>query len=686
MVKINAIFLFLVLIALPLHMSAMQQDTSRTEVQEDLERALEDFDPSEPESDGETLTQFLQELAANPININIANKDEILRIPWINLKIADAIVSYRDSVKAFQSIKALLEVKGIGPATLEKIKPYITVGGKGIGGQKKYVNYRYWSAGGKLEVYSRYRRNLEQQKGYSLLPEEGGYLGNPIKYYQRIRYRSDHLSANLTQEKDPGEPFKGTAGLDFLSWHVALENNGLLKDLVIGDYSLSFGQGLVLWSGGAFGKGRETVGAANRKERGISPYTSAQETNFYRGAAATVGGKIQVSGFYSFRKQSGSIISKDTVRFPQSSGLHRTLNERARYQNIRQELYGGNLRVELPLGYIGATAYKTVFSKYIFGGDAVYDRYDFSGISNSAAGLNYRLLISSSVLFGEATAGENGGIGVIAGVESAVGTGTELTLAYRNYSRDFQSILGSAFGESSGMPQNEEGVYAGIRQEVNKVISVSGYFDRYRFPAPRFGTGQPTKGHDWLGLLEITINRNLEIYLQARSELKEDEYESSDSFGRAFRKLDEAMRSTYRLQLDYWVNNKVRLRSRGEFVQSRKAGENLEAGYLIYQDFRVVASPKLKIDGRITVFETADFDSRVYQFENDLLYVMSNEVLFGQGQRLYVLFNYEPFSFMEIWTKFGITVFEDQLTVGSGMDEIQGNRRSEIGAQVRFRF
>ncbi len=672
------------LISSPL--SAYQQDSTRADVLEDLEKALDDIDAEDADLNSEQLVQLLQDMQANPVNVNKADRDELITIPGVNLTIAMAILTYREANQRFVSIEDLLKVRGIGPVTLAKMRPYITVGETRVTKNNTFFRYRYWSEGGKLELYSRFQQRLQQAEGYRRLPEDGGYLGSPVKYYQRLRYRSEHLSANITQEKDPGEPTGGTAGLDYFSWHIALKDNGLLKDLVIGDYSLSFGQGLVLWSGGAFGKGRETVGAANRKERGIAPYTSSQETGFYRGAAATVGGRIQVTGFYSYSKQSASVISGDTLRFPQATGLYRTLNERARYNNIRQELYGGNLRIEVPFGYLGATAYKTVFSKPIEGGNAVYDRYDFSGLSNSVAGVNYRCMISSSILFGEAAASKNGGMGFLVGVESDIGGSIEMTMAYRNYSKDFQSIMGDGFGEASGTPQNEEGMYLGLRQKLNNKMILSGYFDRYRFPAPRFGTRQPTKGYDWLGLFEIKINRNIDLYLQVRSEIKDDEYTGRDPFGRSVRLLDAAMRRTYRLQVEHQVNNKVRLRSRFEYVQGKKGGEETVSGYLLYQDIRVAVSPKIKIDGRVTVFETESFDARVYQFENDLLYVMSSEMLYGEGQRIYVLLNVEPFRFMEIWAKFGITIYENQLTVGTGLEEIQGNRRSEVGVQARIRI
>lgn len=675
----------LVLICWSGEVFAQQQDTTRSEVQEDLERALEDFDPNDPQFDTEQLTQYLQDLAANPININSADVDMLLRVPGINLKIARSIIEYRDTVKPYESVDELTEVSGLGSVTLNRIRPYVTIG-SGLNLARLYSDYRYWINGGRFEMFSRYQRTLQKQEGYRHSPSEGGYLGSPDRYYQRFRYRSNHLSINFTQEKDPGETLSGPTGFDYNSWHFALQNNGKLRQFVVGDYDLSFGQGLVIWDGASFGKGREVISAVNRNGRGVSPYSSAQETNGYRGVAATYGGKLQFTGFYSYRKRTASIIAGDTIRSPRTNGFNRTENDLAVHNNTRQELYGGRMRMELPIGFIGASGYKTVFDKHIHPGNAVYNRFDFEGTNNTAFGVDYKFLLGPTLVFGEGARSKNGGYGFISGIEAPVGNDTEMTLAYRNYQKEFQSILGNGFGEASGQPKNEEGIYMGLRHSLNDMITLSAYMDQYRFPSPRFGTSQPTRGYDWLGLAEVQLSRNLEFYIQARSEIEDDEYEEVDEFGRIQQRLGKAQRSTLRGQLAYWVNPEIRLRMRGEAVRSRQAGEAEEYGYLLYQDLRFVAASKWTIDTRVSMFNTASFKTRVYQFENDLLYVLSNQVLSGQGQRLYLLVNYKPFSYMQVWAKIGMTVFEDERVIGSGLNEIQGNRRSDLGLQIRLMF
>lgn len=671
---------------LPALAYAQQHDSTRPEVQEDLEQALEYLDPEDMEMNSEQLIQFLQDLAAKPVNINSADLYSLMQVPGINLKIARAIIRYRTDTKPFEELRELTEVAGIGRVTFEKIQPYVTIG---IGlelSRELFTDHRYWTDGGQFQAFTRYQQDLQEARGYKESPEEGGYLGGPVKYYQRFGYQSDHLSVNLTQEKDAGERLSGPMRFDHQSGHLAVEDNGSLQMLVAGDYSLSFGQGLVLWNSGVFGKGSDVIGAANRNGRGIKPYTSAQETNYYRGTAITYGRQFQLTGFYSDGRQTASEVSADTTRFPTESGYHRTIREHERRGNIKQKMYGGRLRMELPFGMIGATGYQTMFDRYIVASDQDYARYDFEGNSASTTGIDYTLLLGPAIAFGEAARSKNGGMGFITGVESPMGEDTEVALAYRNYQKEFQSILGDGFGEGSGTPKNEEGIYLGLQHTIGENITLNAYMDQYRFPSARFGTHQPTKGYDWFGKAEMSIMPGLDAYLQLRGKTKEDEYEVTDELGRLRRELDNTRRSSIRGHIEYWANKNVRLRSRGEWVRSREAGEKVETGYLIYQDLRLVLGKKLTMDTRITVFDTESYASRVYQFENDLLYVFASQVLFDRGQRMYLLVNYEPFSFLEVWGKVGITKYEDQQVISSGLNEIEGDTRSEVGFQARIRF
>ena len=109
-----------------------------------------------------------------------------------------------------------------------------------------------------------------------------------------------------------------------------------------------------------------------------------------------------------------------------------------------------------------------------------------------------------------------------------------------------------------------------------------------------------------------------------------------------------------------------------------------ENGYLLFQDIRVNATEKLLLDTRFTLFDTDSFNARVYQFENDLRYVLTNTSLNNAGQRWYLVAKYDLSDQLEISAKFSRTTFEDTQVVSSGLNRIEGNKRSFVGIQIRW--
>lgn len=62
------------------------------------------------------------------INLNTATRSDLLRLPDIGSVRADAILTHRGEHGPFQSVDELLNVFGIGPTTLEQLRPYICAG------------------------------------------------------------------------------------------------------------------------------------------------------------------------------------------------------------------------------------------------------------------------------------------------------------------------------------------------------------------------------------------------------------------------------------------------------------------------------------------------------------------------------------------------------------------------------
>jgi competence protein ComEA len=73
-----------------------------------------------------------EEASASPtpgplLDLNTASVEELDRLPGIGPRAAQAIVDYRLKHGPFRRLEDLLNVPGIGPATLERIRPWVTV-------------------------------------------------------------------------------------------------------------------------------------------------------------------------------------------------------------------------------------------------------------------------------------------------------------------------------------------------------------------------------------------------------------------------------------------------------------------------------------------------------------------------------------------------------------------------------
>ncbi len=81
--------------------------------------------PTAPEAEPATRLATLD--PGHPININTATQEELESLPYIGPATAKKIIAYREANGPFKTVDDILKVFGVGPKTLEQIRPYITV-------------------------------------------------------------------------------------------------------------------------------------------------------------------------------------------------------------------------------------------------------------------------------------------------------------------------------------------------------------------------------------------------------------------------------------------------------------------------------------------------------------------------------------------------------------------------------
>jgi hypothetical protein len=120
-----------------------------------------------------------------------------------------------------------------------------------------------------------------------------------------------------------------------------------------------------------------------------------------------------------------------------------------------------------------------------------------------------------------------------------------------------------------------------------------------------------------------------------------------------------------------------------------KLGDNkTQNGYLVYQDvtYNKVGKP-LSVTLRYALFQTDSYDSRIYGFESDMPGSYSIPAYYFRGSRFYVMLDYNLTRRIEIWLRYSQTFYDNQTVISPGaLTEIDGNTKSEVRAQVKFKF
>jgi hypothetical protein len=251
----------------------------------------------------------------------------------------------------------------------------------------------------------------------------------------------------------------------------------------------------------------------------------------------------------------------------------------------------------------------------------------------------------------------------------------------RSISKAFQSVNGNAFTENI-LPTNETGLYTGMTIRPAMGWRIDAYADIYKFPWLKYGVDAPSWGRDFLTQVTYTPGKQAEIYTRFRNDSKQAN-QPDNLTGTNF--LIALPRQSWRTQISYKINTSITLRKRVELVWYDRKGGQKESGFLSFID--LVYKPMLSpYSGtlRLQYFEADGYDARLYAYENDVLYSYSIPSFSGKGYRCYININVDISKKVGLWLRFAQTTYLNKRNIGSGLDEIGGNRKTEIKFQTRF--
>lgn len=664
-------FLTPILILLPFAVFGQNNITDEIII-EQIERMVES---TNDELDFTELIEEYWNICENKININ--NPDELNQLIELHLVspiVIENISAYRKNFGDFLMFDEMQFVEGIDDMTLNILKPLIVFEKPR---EKEKLRAKDLWKHGKHQTIFQIEQCFNEKAGY----KEQTYLGNPQKLLLRYGFTSQNkLEFGFATEKDAGEKNM----LDFVSFHFLINDLKFAKTLAIGDYQLSFGQGVTMGSGMAFAAGE---GSLLRKAKKIRASKSANEAKYLRGAATTLRlSNLELTIFYSNKKQDANISAVDSSGKPsvvtalQQTGLHRTEAELADRQAITQQLFGGNVSYKNSRFQIGYTIHKTILSCELNPDPRLYNTFYFRGKSLVNQGVDFYYILKKFAFYGEASMSDNQAPAALVGATVQPAGYIDFTVLYRYYDKKYHNFYSNAFASGSST-RNEKGLYLSTSITFApkwRLITTADFPQSDWIKTTAYA---PSRTQDYNLKIEHTINNIALIFIQLRYKDKEKNGSSENTY---MRKLIHDRKMSLRFHVTYPVSNYFILKNRVEYIINKDVPKNGRC-YLIYQD--ILYNPENQPFS--LAFRYALFDSpngAVYAYENDILNAFAIGSFYHKGMRIYLLGKVRLRCGVAINAKIGYTIYSDVNEIGSGLEKIEGNVKTEGKLQLVWKL
>ncbi len=613
----------------------------------DVERAEEE--------DLQLHLQELKELSEHPLNINTASVEDLLQLPFLSEAQIEQIHAYIYLHGQMQTLAELRLVPLIDDATRRWLSLFVYAEPEQDKAKDKLFSRLRHDFSTRIDIPLYYRLGQQQ---------ENGYRGDPL--YHRIRYtlgNSRHFQAGLRVEKDAGERFYDSYGA-----YAMLHDVGILDKVVVGDYRIGFGEGLVL--GGSTWNSKSTPPL--KTQGGIRPMTGMDETNFLRGAAVTLSlnKHLKLSAFGSYRKRDATLTSEGEVQTLRTDGYHRTASEWERRRNVGSTVLGGNLAWYSKGFHLGTTGYWQKFSRPLNPGSQQYRAIYPKGNAFGAVGVNYgytryRLSFAGEAAYSSAA----DGFATINRASWSISRRYTLSAVQRFYAYQYYSFYASSLAENSNA-QNESGVLVHLQAEPLAGLQVTAYFDFFHHPWPRYRMTHSSTGQELF--VQGSYALSAKHTLLARYQLKRKEN-------------GDRMEPHHRIKLGWTCESAGRWRFQTTGFYHNVLGFN---GFLLSQNARCVLQKlNLTLSGQLAYFNTDDYLSRIYLQSPALYSSVSSASYSGHGMLCILTCRWQ--SKNRRWMlegRYSLLRYFDRDEQGTALQRILSPWKNDLSFQTRIKL
>ncbi len=434
-----------------------------------LRELLAGLDDESAAVDG--LDELLREAAAfreNPTDVNTAALTELLRVPFLDPASAVRIVVRRDALGPAESLDELVTRGCLSRETFVAVRPYLvarlTTGGAsrrpGAIPESAVATARLEGAtavgeagpapGGDSRFPVTWELRLRAATQERWEDAWGGrHAATGFASYVRLRVSyADLLDLSVACEKDIGEENLADHSAVSLVWRGDEDapGDGPALSIGLGDFTGSWGQGLLLRSGGF-----PSEAAYPRRRDSVRRYDGAGEATSRRGAFVIASrGEVRVRAILARTGLDAAIGEDGLATSIRTTGYHRTEGEREGALSLDESLMGVRVSIERSPGLeLSASLLRFGFSPELATGDPVRQRFRFFGDELTAGGFDVRTSIGGFSAGCEVATTSAGGIAALAAGRLRHG-GCRVSAGAAYLSRDYWSPLGGGVPGFSG--------------------------------------------------------------------------------------------------------------------------------------------------------------------------------------------------------------------------------------------
>lgn len=647
-----------------------------------------EWEESDPPSGAQL--DYLEELAARPLQINRASREDFLTLPFVTEEQVDSLLSYRRAKRGFGALGELMLVKGWDYSSRRYLSLFVRCDSLYLSPKEKTPRRKgLWGKltsvpTGKHEVETRLDVPLYRREGYrtpAAPTHTNYYTGNSLHHILRYRYAvRREVACGLTMEKDAGEPVgcRGFYPYDYLSGYVVLRPYGKSWALALGDYELWGGRGLLF--GRAFYAGREQlVQPLRQTATTFRAHTSADESRFFRGAAfSRTFRRMDVLVFASYRLLDARLTADgDTARSLLQTGLHRTLSERERRRNLGCLTAGGHIGYRFRAVRLALSGYASRFHLPLWPETRWYNLGYFRGRTAGGAAFSYHFQKGAWTLQGE-TACDHG---LYVATEHAVGfrpsSRLMCNLQVRSFSPRYVSLYGHALQQGSRVA-NEQGVMGAVRFFPRQEVELTAYIDLFRFPRPTYTAKLPcAKGMEWQVQGKWSPTSRRSFLFRYRMRVRQQTVSGYDLL---------EYRQLHRLRFSStFTGGKFSLTPQFDASLALRQTGGRSFGWM--PSLRAAWKPggHFSLKAFFSVFFTDSYDSRLYAYEPQLYRAASFSSFSYHGLRMLVLAGYAPTRRLTLSLRVSSTRYFNRNQIASGTELICSPWKNDLSLQLRWR-